>query len=198
MLEESIVVVPGLPSGAIRESRQLFFIFDRLGIFATSLRGFSGEREVETLDRLAAFEGKFGANAALVFKACDLVASGAAEMAQPPLAFVFQVGVVHERRVGVRRRFLLLLRDQIGRYVLCVLGSQAEAGHHRHVLHLQFVAIVGALAVVEIELVGKSLFGVILRTDIFLLVRTVGTGAFAGVVNPANEVVVICLLTDAG
>ena len=76
-------------------------------------------------------------------------------------------------------------------------GRQPQARHHRHVLHLQFVAVVGALAVIEIELIGKSLLGVILGTNIFFLVRAIRPRALARVVNPADEVVVVRLFADA-
>ena len=50
---------------------------------------------------------------------------------------------------------------------------------------------------IEIELVRKSLLCVVLGADIFLLVWAIRTRAFARVMNPAREVVVIGLLTDA-
>ena len=76
-------------------------------------------------------------------------------------------------------------------------GDKPQAGHHRHVLHLQFVAVIRAPAVFEIELVGKPLLRVILRADIFLFVRTIGTRALARVMNPADQVIVIRFFADA-
>jgi len=39
---------------------------------------------------------------------------------------------------------------------------QTQAGHHGHVLHLQFVAVVGALTVLQIKLVRQAFLGVVL------------------------------------
>ena len=119
-------------------------------------------------------------------------------MTHPLLAFVFQLGIVHERSIRVGRRLLLFLRHKIGCNVFRIFWRQPQARHHRHVLYLQFVAVVGALAVVEVELVGKALLRVILGTDIFLFVRAVGASSLAGVVNPADEVIVIRFFADAG
>ena len=113
VLEESFVVVPGFLRRTVGQARQIFFVLDRLGVFAAALRDFGEQREVETLDRLAAFVRQFGADAAFVFEAGDLVASRAAEMPHPLLAFVFQRRIIHERRIRIRRRLLLLLRHQI-------------------------------------------------------------------------------------
>ena len=76
-------------------------------------------------------------------------------------------------------------------------GAQAQARHHGHVLHLQFVAVVGAPAVLQVENEGQALLRVILGADVLLLVRAVGTRALAGVVNPANQIIVIRLLAHA-
>ena len=47
-------------------------------------------------------------------------------------------------------------------------------------------------------MIGKALLGVILGANVFLFVGAVGAGALAGVVNPADEVIVIGFLADAG
>ena len=67
----------------VGQARQIFRVLDRLGVFAAALRGFGEQREVEALDRLAAFEGQFGADAAFIFEAGNFVAAGAAVSAGP-------------------------------------------------------------------------------------------------------------------
>ena len=125
------------------------------------------------------------------------MASATAVVPNPLLTLFLQAGIVHERRVRISRRILLLLRDEVAGDIFCILWAQAQAGHYRHVLHLQFVSIIRTLAVREIPLEGKAFLGVILRPDIFLLVRAIGTRALAGIVNPAHKVVVVRLLSDA-
>src|SRR5207248_8530095 len=75
--------------------------------------------------------------------------------------------------------------------------GKPQARHNRHVLDLEFVAIVRALAVVEIEDVRQALLLVILWANVFFLVGAVGARAFASVVTPANEIVVIGFFADA-
>ena len=179
MLEESFVVVPRLFGRAFGQPRQVFRIGDRLGLLAAALRNFGEQSEIQTLDRLAAFVGQLGADAAFILEARNLMAAGAAVMTNPLLAFFLQLGIVHEGSCGIGGRLLLLLRHQVGGDVLRVFGAQAQAGHHGHVLHLQFVTVVGALAVLQIKLVGQAFLGVILGADVFLLVRTVRTRALA-------------------
>src|ERR1700722_19482287 len=60
------------------------------------------------------------------------------------------------------------------------------------------MAVVRAAAVVEIKLVGKSLLRIILGTDVFFLVRAIGSRSLACVVNPAHQVVVVRLFAHAG
>ena len=55
----------------------------------------------------------------------------------------------------------------------------------------------GQLRVVQIENVRQTLLRVVFRTDVLLLVRTVGTGALARVVHPAHQIVVVVFLADA-
>ena len=119
-------------------------------------------------------------------------------MPHPLFALFFQVRIVHERRIRIRRRLLLFLRHQIGCNVFRILGSQPQARHHRHVLYLQFVPVVGTLAVVKIKLIGKILLRVIFGSDVFLFIRTIGPRALTRVVNPAHQVVVVRFLADAG
>src|SRR5260370_36805244 len=78
-----------------------------------------------------------------------------------------------------------------------VVGGEAQAGHHGHVLNLQLVAVVRTLAVMEIELEREALLFVIFWTDVLLFVGTIGAGAFACVVDPTQEVVVAVFFTDA-
>jgi len=91
----------------------------------------------------------------------------------------------------------VLLRDQEAGDVARVGVGEAQAGHDRGLLNEKLVAIVGAARVVEIENVGKIVFRVIFRAEIFFLVGTVGTRALARIVHPADEVIVIFFFADA-
>jgi len=73
------------------------------------------------------------------------MASGAAEVANPLLALRLQIRIVHERRISVCGRLLLFQCEQIAGDVFRILRRKPEAGHHGHVLHLQFVTVVRAL-----------------------------------------------------
>src|SRR6266849_104945 len=126
------------------------------------------------------------------------MASGAAEVANPLLAFRLQIRIVHEGGVGVRGWLLLFEGDQIAGNVLGILGGEAQAGHYGHVLYLEFVAVVGAAAVLQVKNKGQALLFVIFGTDVFLFERAEGTRTFARVVDPTDEVVVVVLLTDTG
>src|ERR1700682_4852591 len=110
------------------------------------------------------------------------MASSAAEVADPLLPFVLQLGIVHESSIGIRTGLLLLQRDEIGGYVRCILLCQPQAGHDSHVLDLQLMAIVRALAMLQVEDKGQTLLGIIFRTDDLLLQRTIGSRALARVV----------------
>ena len=79
------------------------------------------------------------------------MAPAAAVEANPLLAFFFQRRIIHERRFRIGRGLLLFLRHQVRGDIFGILRAEPQAGHHRHVLDLQFVPVVGALAVVEIE-----------------------------------------------
>ena len=50
---------------------------------------------------------------------------------------------------------------------------------------------------VQVKHEGQALLFVIFGTDVFFLIRAIGTSAFAGVVDPANQVIVIVLFADA-
>src|SRR6266852_3455003 len=195
VLEETLLVVPGVFGRAFGQTRFVICISDR---FAAAALGDIGEQsEIQALDWFAAFDGQLGADAAFFLEAGDFMASGAAEVTNPLLAFIFQIWIVLEGGIGVGGRLLLFQSDEIAGDVFGVLRSEAEAGHHGHVLDLELMAVVGAAAVVEVENVGQALLFVVFGADVFLFVGAVGTGAFAGVVDPTNQVVVVVLFTDA-
>src|SRR5207244_11921651 len=73
---------------------------------------------------------------------------------------------------------------------------QTQAGHYRHILNLQFMAVIRALAVLQIELIGKPLLRVILRANIFLLIWTIRACALARVMDPADKIIVIRLFAN--
>src|SRR5262249_14300047 len=158
----ALVVIPGFFGRAFRQTREVFRICDRL--FVTPLRNIGKQREVEAFDRLAAFVSEFGANAAFVLEAGDLMTTGAGLMANPLLAFILQFGIVHEGSVGVGRWFLLLSRKQVGGDVLGIFYAEAQAGHDGHVLHLQLVAVVRASAVFQVKDVGQAFLRIVFGT----------------------------------
>ena len=90
-----------------------------------------------------------------------------------------------------------LLRHQEAGNILRVFDGQTQTRHHRHVLYLQFVTVIGTPAVLQVPLVGETLLGVILGPDVLLLEGTVGSRALPGVVNPAHQVVVVGFLAFA-
>ena len=166
VFEEPFVVVPRAFGWAIRQTRQVFLVCNRL----TATKGSFGEqRKVETLDRLAAFDREVGSDAAFILEAGDFMATCAAKVAYPLLTFLLQLRIIHVGSVGVGRRIFVLLGDQVAGDVLRVFYAQAQARHHRHVLHLQLVAVVGASAVLEIEDVRQTFFRVVLGADVFFL-----------------------------
>ena len=59
------------------------------------------------------------------------------------------------------------------------------------------MAIVRTAAVVQVKNVGQALLLVIFGADVFLFEGAIRTRAFAGVVDPTNQVIVIGLLADA-
>src|SRR6185312_12602008 len=105
------------------------------------------------------------------------MASGAAVVTNPLLAFFLQLRIVHVGSRGIRRRLFFLLTHEIGSDVLRVLGRQSQTWHYGHVLNLQLVTVIGALAVLQIKLVGQAFLRVVLGSDIFLFVRTIGARA---------------------
>ena len=102
VLEKSLLAVPGFFRRAVGETRQIFLIRNRFGIAAAALRWRGEQREVETLNRLAAFIGQLSADAAFIFEAGNLMAARAAIMPHPFLAFLFQRGIIHECGVCIR------------------------------------------------------------------------------------------------
>ena len=194
VLEEAFVVVPRALRRPFRKALQIFWITDWL--FAAALCGLGEQRKIEPLDWLAAFDSQIGSDASFIFKARNLVTSRAPEVANPLFTFILQLGIVHECCFGIRRRFLFLLRNQVTGDVLRVFNAQTQAGHYRHILNLQFMAIVRALTVLQIELIGKPLLRVILRANIFLLIWTIRACALARVMDPADKIIVIRLFAN--
>src|SRR5216684_4551647 len=182
----AFLVVPGLFGGAFGQTRAIVGIGDW---FAAAALGDIGEQsKVQALDGFAAFDGEFGANAAFVLEAGDFVATGAAKVADPLLPFRFQTRIVHERCIGVGGGLLFFQGDEIAGDVFGVPRSEAQAGHHGHVLDLELIAVIGAAAVLQVENVGQALLLVVFGADVFLFEGAVRTRALAGVVNPADEV----------
>ena len=93
---------------------------------------------------LRAFLGQLGADALLFFQAGDFVAAGAAVDCAPGR------GPCSSGRdrpvVGVRVGDVVVLAGhQVAGDVAGFVLGQAQAGHRSHLLHLQLVAVVGAL-----------------------------------------------------
>src|SRR6266571_2397849 len=195
VFEEAFLAVPGLSGGTFGKTRAVVRIGDRFA--AAALSNFGKQCEIQTLDWFAAFDGELGADAAFFLKAGNFMASGTAEVANPLFAFVFQIRIFHEGGIGIGGRSLFSQRDQIAGNVFGVLRRKPKAGHYGHILDLEFVAVVRAAAVIEVKNKGQALLFVVLGTDVLLFVGAIGTSALAGVVDPAHEVVVVILLTDA-
>jgi hypothetical protein len=84
VFEEALQVVP------VAARRLLAVGLDALlGVFGV-------EREVEALDGLAAFVRELGADAAFLFEARYLMASGASVELHQGLALVLELGIIHE------------------------------------------------------------------------------------------------------
>src|SRR5438552_359462 len=195
VFEETLLVVPGLLGRTFRQARKIVWI--RNWLDAAALGNFREQCEIQTLDWLAALDGQLGADAAFFLEAGNFMATGAAEMANPLLAFVFQIWIVHEGGIRVRGRLLLFQCDEIAGNIFRVLRRQTQARHHGHVLDLELVAVIGAAAVLEVENVGQAFLFVILGTDVLLFEGAIGARALARVVDPTNQVIVIGLLADA-
>src|SRR5438445_2234288 len=195
VFEETLLVVPGLLGGTFRQARKIVWIRNWLDVAA--LGNFREQCEIQTLDWFAALDGQLRADAAFFLEAGNFMATGAAEMANPLLAFVFQIRIVHEGGIRVRGRLLLFQCDEIAGNIFRVLRRQTQARHHGHVLDLELVAVIGAAAVLEVENVGQALLLVIFGADVFLFEGAIRTRALARVVDPTNQVIVIGLLADA-
>src|SRR5258707_1179204 len=91
------------------------------GLAAAALGGFGQQSEIEAFDGFAALGGQLRADAAFVFEARNFVAAGAAEMANPLLAFVLELGIVHEGSIRVRGRLLLFQHHEIGGDIFRIL-----------------------------------------------------------------------------
>ena len=74
---------------------------------------------------------------------------------------------------------------------------EPQARHRRHLLHLQFMAVVGALGVLQVEDVRQALGLVILGRQVLLLERAIGRRPLPRIVHPAHQVIVIGLLALA-
>src|SRR6266852_5112074 len=86
VFEESLLVIPRLLGGAFGKTRQIVGIGDRFT--AAALGNFGEQSEIQTLDWLAAFDGQFRSNAAFLLEAGNFVATSAAEVTNPLLAFI--------------------------------------------------------------------------------------------------------------
>src|SRR4029077_5029167 len=67
----------------------------------------------------------------------------------------------------------------------------------RHLLHLKFMPVIGTEGMVQVEDKGQSLFCVIFRTNVFFFESTVGTSSLPRIMNPAHEVFVMILFSNA-
>ncbi len=157
---------------------------------------FGEEREIEALDRLAAFVGELGSDAAFVLEAGDFMASGAAIELHQGFALGLEAGIVHERR-RIVLRVGMLQGDEIARDVAGILDAQAQAGHDRGLLHDELVAIVGASRMIEVEDERQIVLGVVFGTKIALFEGAIGARALARIVHPTHQVIVIILFADA-
>src|SRR5687767_5271219 len=75
--------------------------------------------------------------------------------------------------------------------------SEPQAGHRGHLLHLQFVAVVRALGVLQVEHERQVVALVIFLGEVLFLKRAVGRSTLARIVDPADQVIVVRLLALA-
>src|ERR1035437_7697265 len=124
------------------------------------------------------------------------MARRAAVVAHQRQALIPQPGVVHVIRVMVAR-VVVLAGEQVAGDIARFVLRQAQARHGSHLLHLQFVAVVGALAVLQVEDVGKALALVVFGGEVLLLESAIGRRALPWIVHPAHQVIVVGLLAFA-
>src|SRR5579864_9809995 len=154
------------------------------------------KRVIEAPDWLAALGGEFGADARGVFEAGDFVAAGAAVMLDQGFSLGVKIRVVNEAGlIVVSAR--ILLSHQVAGDVAGFLPTEAEVGHDGRLLDDEFMAVVRAFRVLDVKNVGQIVFGVVGWADVFMFVRTIRLRADAGIVNPADDVIVIRFLADA-
>ena len=87
--------------------------------------------------------------------------------------------------------------DEVTGDVARLLDAQAQAGHDGGLLHDELMAIIGAAGMCKIKDERHAVFGIVFGAKIALLERTVGARAFARVVHPAHQVIVIVLFAHA-
>src|SRR3989338_2121198 len=174
VLQETLVVVPVLALGVVGQ-----------------------QGEVQTVNGFAALEGELGADAAFFFEAGDFVAAGAAVVADPEAALVFELGIFHPVGLGIGGGGLLLLGHQVAGDVAGVFPGEPPAGHHRAGLELEQFAVVRAGGVVGVEDEREPAPGVVVGSEVAFLLGAVGAGALARIVNPAHQEVVVRLLAHA-
>src|SRR5208282_3925054 len=185
LFEKALLVVPA--------SVQVLFPVGEdaaLGVFGEQCK-------IEALDGLGAFGREFGADAGFFFKAGNLVAAGAAVIANQGQALIAQLGIVHEGSGGIAG-IGVLLGHQVAGDVAGFLNGKPEAGHDGGELDLQFMFAVGGAGVVQVKDEGLAEFRVVLRGQVLPSDRIVGAGALAGAVDPADQVIVVFLFADTG
>ncbi len=89
----------------------------------------------------------------------------------------------------------MLLGDEVASDVASLFDGQAKAGHHGHLLHNHFVAVVRTSGMVEVEDERKIVLRVILGAQILLFERAVGTRSDSRIQYPANQIIVVVLFT---
>src|SRR5450759_4022901 len=124
------------------------------------------------------------------------MARRAAVVAHQRQALILQPGVVHVIRVLVAFVVVLAGEQVAGDIARLVLG-EAQARHGSHLLHLQFVAVVGTLAVLQVEHVGQALAPIVFGGEVLLFESAIGCGALPRIVYPAHQVIVVGLLAFA-
>src|SRR6185312_11722581 len=106
------------------------------------------------------------------------MAAGAAVVAHQRESLILQVGVIHVVGVLVGR-VIVLLSEQVAGDVARFVLRQAKARHGRHLLYLKFMAVVGALAVLQVEYIRKALALIILGGQVLLFEGAIRRGALA-------------------
>ena len=145
------------------------------------------QTKIEALDRLASLLGQIGADLSPILESADLVTTRAAEVLHQGPPLFGQDRVVHVLRSSVDG-VLMRLRHQITGDIPGFVPAESQIRHDGRLLNQKEMISQRALVVFQVKLEGKSLTGIIFRSDLSFVNRAVGQGSLLGVVEEVEEV----------